>query len=159
MPLNHIQHILIHTDNVEDLAGWFEVNLGLERGVTPDFKVPVVWLFIGDHDVIHIAEFPDEGREKRFQEKYLGGRKTEVTHGSGVIDHVAFHCTELAQMIERLDANNASYLKRQANVGDLFQLFVDAPNGLRIELNFAAAEAEVGGIQPDMTAAEAVATG
>ena len=120
MPLNAIQHFLVHTDDVEALADWFERNLGLTRGVTPDFKVPVVWLFIGDHDVIHIAEFPDTGKEKRFQEKYLGGRKTDVTHGSGVIDHVAFHCTGLAEMIARLDGQDASYLKRQANVGDLF---------------------------------------
>ncbi|MBT3399326.1 MAG: hypothetical protein HOL07_03230 [Rhodospirillaceae bacterium] len=159
MPLDAIQHFLVHTDDVEVLADWFEQNLGLTRGDTPDFKVPVVWLFIGDHDVIHIAEFPDAGKEKRFQEKYLGGRKTDVTHGSGVIDHVAFRCTGLAGMIARLDGEHASYLKRQANVGDLFQLFIDAPNGLRIELNFSSAEAEASGIEPDMTAAEAVAVG
>ena len=157
MSVDHIQHILIHTDDVEETASWFEENLGLMRGAVPDFKVPVVWLYVGDVPAIHIAPFPEEGETQRFQDRYLGGRKTEVDWGSGVIDHVAFGCTGLAGMIDRLDTHKAKYLKRQANAGDLFQLFIDGPNGMRIELNFAAAEAEAAGIKPDMTAAQAVA--
>lgn len=157
MPVDHIQHILIHTDDIEATASWFENNLGLRRGTAPDFKVPVIWLYVGDVHAIHIAPFPEEGETQRFQDRYLGGRKTEVTWGSGVIDHVAFGCTGLAELIERLNSHGAKYLKRQAGDGALFQLFIDGPNGIRVELNFAAEEAEAAGIEPDMTAAEAVA--
>ena len=157
MAVDHIQHILIHTDDVEGTARWFEDNLGLVRGGNPDFKVPLVWLYVGEVPAIHIAPFPEEGETRRFQDNYLGGRRTQVRYGSGVIDHVAFHCHDLAGTIARLDRKGARYLKRQANEGDLFQLFVDAPNGMRIELNFPAAEAAAAGIAPDMTAAEAVA--
>ena len=59
----------------------------------------------------------------------------------------------------RLDRGGAKYIKRQANAGDLFQLFIEGPNGIRVELNFDAAEAEAAGIEPDMDAAAAVATG
>lgn len=159
MPVDHIQHILIHTNDVEETAAWFENNLGLKRGHVPDFRVPVVWIYVGAVPALHIAPFPEEGASQRFQERYLGGRKTEVEWGSGLIDHVAFGCTGLADMIARLDTHGASYLKRQANVGDLFQLFIDGPNGIRVELNFDAAEAVADGIEPDMTAAEAVAIG
>jgi len=158
MALDHMQHILIHTDDVEGTAKWFEDNLGLRRGSHPDFRVPLVWLYVGDVHAIHIAPFPDDkDQTERFQNNYLGGRRTDVTHGSGVIDHVAFHGTGLKDMIARLDKHGANYLKRQANAGDLFQLFIDAPNGMRVELNFDAAEAEADGIKPDMTAQEAVA--
>lgn len=157
MPVDHIQHLLIHTDDVEATALWFEENLGLRRGDNPDFKVPVVWMYVGDVHAIHIAPFPDEGTTQRFQERYLGGRKSEARIGSGVIDHVAFGCTGLVEMIARLDAHMATYLKRQAGEGALFQLFIDGPNGIRVELNFPAAEAEAAGIEPDMTAAQAVA--
>lgn len=157
MPVDHIQHILIHTDDVEGTARWFEDNLGLKRGAHPDFKVPLVWVYVGDVPALHIAPFPEEGETRRFQDNYLGGRRTEVTYGSGVIDHVAFHCHGLAEMVDRLDRHGAHYLKRQANPDDLFQLFVDAPNGMRVELNFPAAEARDSGIRPDMTAEQAVA--
>lgn len=157
MPVDHMQHVLIHTDDVEGTAQWFEKCLGLRRGGNPDFKVPLVWLYVGDVHAIHIAPFPEEGETQRFQDKYLGGRRTDVTYGSGVIDHVAFHCTGLPEMISRLDSEGANYLKRQANDGDLFQLFIDAPNDIRIELNFAAAEADAAGVKPDLSAAEAVA--
>ena len=70
---------------------------------------------------------------------------------------MAFHCTGLVDMVARLDGEKANYLKRQANDGDLFQLFIDAPNGMRIELNFDAAEAKAASMKPDLTAAEAVA--
>lgn len=101
MAVDHIQHILIHTDDVEGTARWFEDNLGLARGGNPDFKVPLVWLYVGEVPAIHIAPFPEEGETRRFQDNYLGGRRTDVRYGSGVIDHVAFHCHDLAGTIER----------------------------------------------------------
>ena len=158
MPVDHIQHILIHSDDPDATARWFEENIGLRRGDNPDFKVPVISMYVGDVHAIHIAPFPDAaGDTGRFQERYLGGRKSEARWGSGVIDHVAFGCTGLADMVDRLDSHDASYLKRQAGEGALFQLFIDGPNGIRVELNFDAAEAKAAGIEPDMTAAEAVA--
>jgi hypothetical protein len=157
MPVDHIQHILIHSDDPDATAAWFADNIGLRRGGNPDFHVPVIWMYAGDVHAIHIAPFPEAGETQRFQERYLGGRKSDARWGSGVIDHVAFGCTGLAGMIERLDGHQAKYLKRQAGAGALFQLFVDGPNGIRVELNFPAAEAVAAGIRPDMTAAEAVA--
>lgn len=158
MPLSHIEHLLLLVDDVDTTANWFVDNIGLERGHTPDFKVPVTWLYIGERDVLHIARVPNEGKEKRFQDKYLGGRLSEDTSGTGIIDHVAFRCTGLPEMIERLESKGAEFLKRQANAGDLYQLFVTGPDGMRVELNFDGAEAEAHGIKPDMTAAEAVAS-
>lgn len=158
MPVDHIQHVLIHSDDPDGTARWFADNIGLRRGDNPDFKVPVIWMYAGDVHAIHIAPFPDEGETQRFQERYLGGRKSEERWGSGVIDHVAFGCTGLVDMLDRLDRHEAHYLRRQAGDGALFQLFVDGPNGIRVELNFAAAEAETAGIEPDMTAAAAVAS-
>ncbi|NKB49755.1 MAG: hypothetical protein GKS02_10400 [Alphaproteobacteria bacterium] len=158
MPLSHIEHLLLLVDDVDATAGWFVDNIGLERGHTPDFKVPVIWLYIGERDVLHIAHMPNEGKEKQFQDRYLGGRLSEETSGTGIIDHVAFRCTGLPEMIARLESQGAEFLQRQANDGDLYQLFITGPDGMRVELNFDAAEAEAHGIKPDMTAAEAVAS-
>lgn len=158
MPVSHIEHILLLVDDVNATAGWFIDNIGMQRGHTPDFKVPVTWLYIGDRDVLHIAQMPREGsRERRFQDRYLGGVLTDQTRGTGIIDHVAFRCTGLPEMIAQLEKNGVEFLQRQANEGDLYQLFVTGPDGMRVELNFAAAEAERHGIRPAMTAAQAVA--
>ena len=158
MPLSYIEHLLLLVDDVDSTVDWFVNNVGMERGHTPNFKVPVTWLYIGDRDVLHIAQVPSEGtREKRFHDRYLGGLLSDQDRGSGIIDHVAFRCTGLPEMIERLERNGAKFLQRQANYGDLYQLFVTGPDGLRVELNFTAAEAERCGIISGMTAAEAVA--
>ncbi len=158
MPLSHIEHLLLLVDDVDATADWFVENIGMERGHTPDFKVPVTWLYIGERDVLHIAHVPSGGKEKRFQDRYLGGRVSQETSGTGIIDHVAFRCSVLPEMIERLESNRAEFLQRQANDGDLYQLFISGPNGMRVELNFDAAEAERHGIKPGMTAAEAAAS-
>ncbi len=119
--------------------------------------MPLVWLYVGDVHAIHIAPFP-EGETQRFQDKYLGGRRTDATYGSGVIPIICgFSLYRAARDDFAPGFGRANYLKRQANDGDLFQLFIDAPNGIRIELNFAAAEADAAGVKPDLSAAEAVA--
>ena len=103
MPLSHIEHLLLLVDDVDATADWFVDNIGMDRDHTPDFKVPVTWLYIGERDVLHIAQMPREGsKEKRFQDRYLGGTNADQTSGTGIIDHVAFRCTGLPEMIERL---------------------------------------------------------
>jgi catechol 2,3-dioxygenase-like lactoylglutathione lyase family enzyme len=157
MPLAHIEHLAVLVEDLEETCDWFVDNLGMTRGHTPDFRIPVQWLYIGDRDALHIAQKPNEDRAKRFQDRYLGGAMSEETSGTGIIDHVAFHCTGLPAMMAQLDDNGVDYLRRQANDGDLYQLFIKGPNGMRIELNFDAAEAEAAGIKPDMDAKQAVA--
>ena len=156
MPLSYIEHLLLLVDDVESTANWFIENIGLEEGHTPDFRVKVVWLYIGNRDVLHIAQLPVEEKEKRFQDRYLGGRLSEQNTGTGIIDHVAFRCTGLPEMIDRLESNGVEFIQRQANEGDLYQLFITGPDGMRVELNFDSSEAESNGILPTMTAAEAV---
>ena len=156
MPVSHIEHLLLLVDDVDATADWFVNNIGLSRGHTPDFKVKVTWLYIGEKDVLHIAHLPNEGKEKRFQDRYLGGRNSEETSGTGIIDHVAFRCTGLPEMITKLQNNKATFLQRQANDGDLYQLFITGPNGIRVELNFDAEEAKRHGIRPEMTALDAI---
>ena len=45
-------------------------------------------------------------------------------------------------MTDRLKANGTTYLEQQASKQDLYQVFVRDPNGITVELNFPAKEAE-----------------
>jgi hypothetical protein len=47
-----------------------------------------------------------------------------------------------------------SFRRRMVSDQGLYQLFVHDPNGIKIELNFANAEAIASGIEPELTASE-----
>jgi hypothetical protein len=75
------------------------------------------------------------------RKRYLG-QESQATHGSGVIDHVAFRATGLAEMIDHLQRLGVAFKERQVDAQGLYQLFLFDPNGVKVELNFAASEAE-----------------
>jgi catechol 2,3-dioxygenase-like lactoylglutathione lyase family enzyme len=147
MPLNHLQHFLIQTADMQKTRDWYVEVLGMREGYAPDFKFPVCWLYIGEHDVLHIAEGGKNVSANRMQ--YLG-QQSDALEGTGVIDHVAFRASGLRDMLEHLRRLKVGFKTRQVSDQGLFQLFMFDPNGVKVELNFAAAEAE--GLQAEVMA-------
>src|SRR5690349_6683056 len=70
MPLHHLQHFLIQTEDLEKTKDWFVDVLGMKVGPAPDFKFPVYWLYLGDTDVLHLTVGGAKASENRL--KYLG---------------------------------------------------------------------------------------
>ena len=138
MPLNHLQHFLIQTTDLDGTVEWYVKTLGMRLGPAPDFKFPVRWLYLGDQDVLHLTTGGADVGDNR--KAYLG-QQSEATHGSGVVDHVAFHCTGLRQMMAHFESLGLDYNQRQVDDQGLYQLFLLDPNGVKIELNFANEEA------------------
>ena len=149
MPLSHLEHFLIQTSDIAATRDWYVDVLGLREGPHPDFKFPVVWLYVGDRDIIHITAGGTDTSENR--RRYLG-QESNAVHGSGVVDHFAFRCTGLVQMMEHLERKGVAFRQRQVNDQGLYQLFLTDPNGVKIELNFPNAEAK--GLRPELMAAE-----
>lgn len=149
MPLTHLEHFLIQTEDLDGTVAWYTDVLGMEQGPHPDFKMPVRWLYLGEEPVLHLTVGGENVSENR--KKYLGQQST-ATKGSGVVDHVAFRATGLADMIAHLDAKGVDYTKRQVDDQELFQIFLIDPNEVKVELNFAAAEAK--DIKADVRAVE-----
>ena len=149
MPLHHLQHFLIQTEDLEKTKDWFVDVLGMKVGPAPDFKFPVYWLYLGDTDVLHITQGGASVSENRM--KYLGQQST-ATSGSGVVDHVAFRATGLLDLIDHLKKRGVDFKERRVNDQGLYQLFLLDPNGVKIELNFANAEAK--GRVPGLKATE-----
>ena len=147
MPLQHLEHFLIQTADMARTRDWYVNVLGFSEGAHPDFKFPVCWLYIGATDVIHITEGGANVSENR--KRYLG-QQSDAVEGTGVIDHVAFRCTGLREMMANLAAHGVAFSKRQVDDQGLFQLFLTDPNGIKVELNFASAEAA--GIEPELMA-------
>lgn len=149
MPLSHIEHVLIQTSDIAKTVEWYVRVLGMRAGFTPDFKFPVQWLYLGDNDVVHVTEGGANTSENR--KRYVG-QQTTATEGSGAIDHVAFRCTGLKDTLAHLRAEGVEFKERQVNDQGLYQLFLFDPNGIKVELNFANAEAA--GLRAEVMASE-----
>ena len=149
MPLSHIEHMLVQTTDIAKTVEWYVRVLGMRAGYTPDFKFPVQWLYLGDNDVVHVTEGGAAISENR--KRYVG-QQSDAVSGTGVIDHVAFRCTGLPGMLAHLQAEGVDFNQRQVDDQGLYQLFMFDPNGIKVELNFANAEAA--GIRPEVMASQ-----
>jgi catechol 2,3-dioxygenase-like lactoylglutathione lyase family enzyme len=148
MPLTHIEHFLVASDDIDATRDWYARVLGMTSGPHPDFGFPVHWMYIGESDVVHIG--PSARMAGENQKKYLGRTSQASEAGTGAIDHIAFRATGLRQMMAHLKAEGIEFRQRRASGQALFQLFFHDPNGIKIELNYAAHEAE--GIEPELMA-------
>ena len=157
MPLSHIEHFLVAADDIDATRDWYARVLGMRSGPHPDFGFPVHWMYLGEVDVVHIG--PSAKGASENQKKYLGrtSGKSAPEDTTGAIDHVAFRATGLRAMMAHLEAENIRFSRRRANGQALFQLFFYDPNGIKIELNFDAAEAQ--GVAPELMASDSVAGG
>jgi len=139
MPLSHLEHYLIQVADLEATKNWYVEVLGMRDGPHPDFGFPVHWLYIGDRDVLHMTHGGANVSEPRL--RYLS-QESQATRGSGVIDHVAFRATGLEETIAHLKRLKVEFKERRVDDQALYQLFLLDPNGVKVELNFAAAEAK-----------------
>jgi catechol 2,3-dioxygenase-like lactoylglutathione lyase family enzyme len=151
MPLHYIEHFLLQTADIEATCDWYARVLGMRRGPTPDFKIPVQWMYLGEKDVMHVTE---GGANTSANRKAYVGQQSEATSGSGVIDHVAFRCSGLREMLAHLESLGIGFRQRMVSDQGLYQLFLFDPNGVKVELNFANAEAIELGIKPELMASD-----
>ena len=130
-------HYLLFTNDLKTTVEWYSDVLGIKPGPTPDFDVPVHWLYLGDHPIIHAAErSPDNEIES-----YIGKVDYQQETGSGLIDHIAFNSTGLTKMLAKLDSLGVDYTERRVDTNSRYQIFFFDPNGVKIELDFQASEA------------------
>ena len=152
MPLSHIEHILVAADDIDATRDWYARVLGMQPGPHPDFGFPVHWMYLGGVDVVHIG--PSAKMAGAIQKQYLGRTSQGAGQGTGAIDHIAFRATGLRGMLDHLRKEKVPFTQRRASGQALFQLFFYDPNGIKIELNYDAAEAE--GIAPELMASELI---
>ena len=151
MPLSHIEHFLLQTDDMEATRDWYVRVLGMRVGPSPDFKFPVFWLYLGDKDVVHVTQGGKNVSENRKQ--YVGQQSTDV-RGTGVVDHIAFRASGLKQTVAHLKSLGIHFRSRRVSNQGLYQLFLMDPNEVKIELNFDQAEADAADIAPELVASE-----
>ena len=148
MPLSHIEHYLVAADDMERTRDWYRDVLGMQEGWHPDFGFPVYWMYLDGVDVVHIGRSAKHASDN--QKTYLGRLAQDSGAGTGAVDHIAFRARGLRETMAHLRKHKVEFNERRANGQALYQLFMYDPNGIKVELNFDAAEAQ--GIEPQITA-------
>lgn len=124
-----MNHILVLSDDMTAMRDFFVDAIGLEDGPRPPFPFPGHWLYSEGEPLIHLAARGEDGRRAA----YLGMARGT---GSGAVDHVAFSGLDLADTQSRLDRAGSRYTVRRVPADGHTQLFVEGPEGLKIELLF-----------------------
>ncbi len=134
MPLKTFEHVLILANDLEKTKNFYVNLLGLTSGYRPDFPFPGHWLYLNSSSkaaCIHLAM-----RKQGDGQDYYIGKKDDVKSGSGAIDHVAFNADNIEEMKSKFEEASIEYTHRKVPGFPLEQLFVDDPDGVKVELNF-----------------------
>jgi catechol 2,3-dioxygenase-like lactoylglutathione lyase family enzyme len=131
MKLAGIHHLNIRCTEADlgPIEEFYTRVVGLRKGYRPDFKNTGIWLYDGDHPLVHVTV--------RCKDGDLGG----AAHNSAV-DHIAFRSTGAADFQAYLDGLGVKY--EQQNVPQAgYQIFLRDPMGTMLEFNFPNEEAPV----------------
>lgn len=131
MPMNGLHHYSIRPADLARTRSFYVDVLGLEDGYRPPFDFPGHWLYAGDTPIVHLIG-PRPKREVGWPERVSGP--------TGLLDHVAFAATGLAEMKANLAARSIEYEERIIPRDRQTQLFLLDPDGIQVELNYPPAE-------------------
>ncbi|MEK9899307.1 MAG: VOC family protein [Alphaproteobacteria bacterium] len=142
MTLSSLDHCSIRTVKLEETRDFYVDLLGMIDGERPDFDFPGNWLYVDGRPVIHLVGVDPDDPSGLIA--YLGGdvdaAKLDGSGGSGAFDHVAFRAREPEKLMALLKARNIGFRERKVPDLDLFQIFIEDPNGITVELNYFADE-------------------
>lgn len=142
MTLSSLDHCSIRTVKLEETRDFYVDLLGMIDGERPDFDFPGNWLYVDGRPVIHLVGVDPDDPSGLIA--HLGGdvdaEKLDGSGGSGAFDHVAFRAREPEKLMALLKARNIGFRERKVPDLDLFQIFIEDPNGITVELNYFADE-------------------
>ncbi len=121
MPVIALDHYTIGTADLDRAVAFYERAIGLRRGPRPAFDFPGAWLYAGERPIVHL--FVEDGSEPT---------------RTGNFDHIAFTASGIDETRRRLDSLGIGYRHRGVPGTGMQQLFLTDPDGIHIELNFAA---------------------
>ncbi len=119
-----MDHFTIVTDRLDATRDVYIRVLGFIEGPRPPFPVPGFWLYAGDQPVLHVVGVTQMPEPRR-----------------GVLDHMAFHTQDLQTMWAHLEQHGVYFqVIRALGAQRTWQLFMQDPNGVEVELDFDASE-------------------
>jgi catechol 2,3-dioxygenase-like lactoylglutathione lyase family enzyme len=126
MSVGVLDHFNIRTRDLDSTVHFYQDVMGLEKGPRPNFAFPGAWMYSEGKAVVHIVDISKTDEPQK--------------PDSGVVHHVAFVSRGFDGMKQRLASKGMPFDARQVPGGELWQIFVNDPNGVMIELNYEAAK-------------------
>lgn len=124
MTVDALDHFTVVASDLEASRRFYTEALGLRDGERPPFDFPGAWLYVGAAPLVHL----------------IAGKDARIA-STGAVDHIAFRARDLAGVVGRLREHGIACTQRTVPGMGLRQVFVHDPDGVKIELNFAASEA------------------
>jgi catechol 2,3-dioxygenase-like lactoylglutathione lyase family enzyme len=131
MPLTHIEHYLVLTDDLDGTRNFYCKGLGMRVGARPPMAFLGYWLYVGDIPCIHVAEW----ESYRAYSTEAGIGISTRAPGTGPVDHIAFNGTDFESIKSALIAHGVKFAVNEVPSVMLRQLFMHDPNGVKIEIN------------------------
>ncbi|RTZ61692.1 MAG: hypothetical protein DSZ32_01425 [Gammaproteobacteria bacterium] len=129
-----INHVLIRTTRLEQMKQFLARIAGLEEGPRPPFQFSGAWMYSGGRPLIHLVEI---GSPQPGLTDYLGASSAAAATGAGPVDHIAFSGADYPALMERLHRQRAEFYERTVPESHEHQVFVEGPEGVRLEFMFA----------------------
>ena len=132
MPMLRMEHFLVMTHDVDQTRDFYRDVLGFAEGPRPELGFLGHWLYLDGVACIHIADwttYTDHSNR-------LGIPVTSPAPGTGPLDHVAFTGEGYEELVERLRGHGLAFHPNDSPGIGLRQIFLNDPNGLKLELNF-----------------------
>lgn len=118
----HFDHLAFNTHDGAPLQRLFGDLLGLQAGARPPFPFPGRWLYQSDQALVHIIERADVSEP--------------------ILSHIALRSdSDAAAVLQRVQASGLPHQVAQVPEDGLWQIFVQLPGGLLLELDAPAAQA------------------
>ena len=105
-------------------------------GERPPFNFSGKWLYVEEKPLVHLIAVNEDDNTKSGLVGYLGDVDVRDLHGSGAIDHLAFRCSDGDEFRRRLKSRGVKFRERRVPNLDLYQVFLEDPNNITVELNF-----------------------
>jgi catechol 2,3-dioxygenase-like lactoylglutathione lyase family enzyme len=126
MPLTRMEHLLVLTDDIDGTKDFYCRALGLEVGERPPLEFPGHWLYVEGVPCIHVAD----------RDAYTAhSARLGLPASPDAVDHVAFNGNDYAEAVARLEREGVEATTNAVPGAGLRQLFLEDPNGLKIEIN------------------------
>jgi catechol 2,3-dioxygenase-like lactoylglutathione lyase family enzyme len=120
-----LDHLLVLTDDIEATRDFWCNALDLQVGERPPLEFPGFWLYGAEGPCVHVAE---RGAYEAHSER-IG-----IPAAPGPVEHVAFDAPDYDALIARVEREGIEAAPN-AVPGVMRQLFVEDPNGVKIEIN------------------------
>ena len=119
MSIIGLNHINIHTSDIEKTIKFYKNILNMKEGFRPAFKIPGAWLYAGENPIIHLIKKKNNGKNL-----------------NSPIDHIAFEASNFEETKKHLEKAKYNFSFADVPETGVKQIFLSDPNGVNIELNF-----------------------